>query len=79
MAGKCYTLPTEGAANVGPLNLRALDICAAPWLLRARKDARKPSLRKSVQRTIRFESLFVGKNALLRSAPETSFEIGSIA
>jgi hypothetical protein len=56
-----------------------LDICADPWLLCTRKDARKAGLRKSGQRTIGFESLFAGKTLLLKAPPEMSFEIGSIA
>jgi|SRR5271165_7191444 len=47
-----------------------LDICADPWLLCTRKDARKAGLRKSGQRAIGFESLFAGENALIQRAAE---------
>jgi hypothetical protein len=53
-----------------------LDICAAPWLLCTRKDARKAGLRKSGQRTIRFEALLVGKTLLFKAPPEGEMRRG---
>jgi hypothetical protein len=44
-----------------------------------KKDARKAGLRKSGQRTIRFEALLVGKTLLFKAPPDISFEIGSLA
>src|SRR3984893_14261692 len=73
-------LPNKGAANGVPLNLRnPWTSVLLPWLLCTRKDARKAGLRKSGQRTIRFEALLVGKTLLFKAPPDISFEIGSLA
>jgi len=65
--------------RIGCRKWRSIKSAELPWLLCTRKDARKAGLRKSGQRTIRFEALLVGKTLLFKAPPDISFEIGSLA
>src|SRR3954449_13433728 len=65
--------------RIGCRKWRAINSAELPWLLCTSKDARKAGLRKSGQRTIRFEALLVGKTLSFKAPPDMSFEIGSLA